>query len=165
MISVIVALKILFGSILYTQYIQLNAKEKLHKNMQMELFQKAVQIDLSCYDNPEYYNEFVWSISEATNRVDKTMEYLYKFCENISIILTTGTLFLLFNKVGLIFVISILRINLFTNIAISKLKYKMDVELKPKQRKRSYINRVFYLIDYAKEIRLNNITPKLKDGF
>lgn len=163
-ISVIVALKILCG-IFYTQYIQLNSKEKLHKNIQMELFQKAVQIDLSCYDNPEYYNEFVWSISEATNRVDKTIEYLYKFCENLGVILTTGTLFLLLNKVGLIFVIMSFVLIFLTNIEINKLGFKMDVELKPKQRKRSYINRVFYLTDYAKEIRLNNITPKLKMDF
>lgn len=163
-ISVIVALKILCG-IFYTQYIQLNSKEKLHKNIQMELFQKAVQIDLSCYDDPEYYNEFVWSISEATNRVDKTIEYLYKFCENLGVILTTGTLFLLLNKVGLIFVIMSFVLIFLTNIEINKLGFKMDVELKPKQRKRSYINRVFYLTDYAKEIRLNNITPKLKMDF
>lgn len=163
-ISVIVALKILSG-IFYTQYIELNSKEKLHKNIQMELFQKAVQIDLSCYDNPEYYNEFVWSISEATNRVDKTIEYLYKFCENMGVILTTGTLFLLLNKVGLIFVIMSFVLIFLTNIEINKLGFKMDVELKPKQRKRSYINRVFYLTDYAKEIRLNNITPKLKMDF
>lgn len=163
-ISVIVALKIFFG-IFYTQYIELNSKEKLHKNIQMELFQKAAQIDLSCYDNPEYYNEFVWSISEATNRVDKTIEYLYKFCESMGVILTTGTLFLLFNKVGLIFVIMSFVLILLTDIEINKLGFKMDVELKPKQRKRSYINRVFYLTDYAKEIRLNNITPKLKMDF
>ncbi|RII35485.1 ABC transporter ATP-binding protein [Clostridium chromiireducens] len=163
-ISVIVALKILFG-IFYTQYIELNSKEKLHKNIQMELFQKAAQIDLSCYDNPEYYNEFVWSISEATNRVDKTIEYLYKFCESMGVILTTGTLFLLFNKMGLIFVTMSFVLILLTDIEINKLGFKMDVELKPKQRKRSYINRVFYLTDYAKEIRLNNITPKLKMDF
>lgn len=163
-ISVIVALKI-FSGIFYTQYIELNSKEKLHKNIQMELFQKAVQIDLSCYDNPEYYNEFVWSISEATNRVDKTIEYLYKFCENMAVILTTGTLFLLLNKVGLIFVIMSFVLIFLTNIEINKLGFKMDVELKPKQRKRSYINRVFYLTDYAKEIRLNNITSKLKMDF
>lgn len=42
-ISVIVALKILCG-IFYTQYIQLNAKEKLHKNIQMELFQKLYKL-------------------------------------------------------------------------------------------------------------------------
>lgn len=163
-ISVIVALKI-FSGIFYTQYIELNSKEKLHKNIQMELFQKAVQIDLSCYDNPEYYNEFVWSISEATNRVDKTIGYLYKFCENMGVILTTGTLFLLLNKVGLIFVIMSFVLIFLTNIEINKLGFKMDVELKPKQRKRSYINRVFYLTDYAKEIRLNNITSKLKMDF
>lgn len=162
--SIIVAFKILFG-IIYTQDIQLKAKEKLHKNIQMELFKKAVKIDLSCYDDPEYYNEFVWSISEANNRVDQTITYLYQFSENAGTILTTGMLFILLNNVGLVFVIMSFILITITNIEINKLGFKMDVELKPKQRKRSYINRVFYLINYAKEIRLNNIAPKLEMDF
>jgi ATP-binding cassette subfamily B protein len=122
-------------------------------------------LDLSCYDNPEFYNEFVWSISEANNRVDDAVDSLCKFGGNMTTILATGTFFIVLDKIGLIFVLFTFVTTLILNIALSKLKYKLDVELKPIQRKRSYINRVFYFNNYAKEIRLNNISNKLKRDF
>jgi ATP-binding cassette subfamily B protein len=163
-ITAAIIIKIIFGAVL-NHYIKPIAKEKLHKNMQMELFQKASELDLSCYDNPEFYNEFVWSISEANNRVDEAIDNLCKLCGNISTILATGTLFIVLDKVGLIFVFFTFITTLILNMMLSKLKFKMDIELKPIQRKRNYINRVFYLNNYAKEIRLNNVTEKLKKDF
>lgn len=163
-ISSAIIFKLAFGAF-NGHYIVLKGKEKLHKNMQLELFQKAKDIDLSCYDNPEFYNEFVWSISEANNRVDEAIDSLARLCSGVSIIITTSTFFILLNKVGLIFVVITFVLTLVTNLKLSKLKYEMDVELKPLQRKRSYINRVFYLNNYAKEIRLNNITHKLHKDF
>jgi ATP-binding cassette subfamily B protein len=163
-ISIAIVFKIIFGAIL-NYSIKPKAKEKLHKNMQMELFQKAVDIDLSCYDNPEYYNEFVWSISEANTRVDEAVDYLCKISGSLTTILATGAFFISLDKIGLLFVLVTFVLTLVTNLALGKLRFKMDVELKAKQRKRNYINRVFYLNNYAKEIRLNTITDKLKKDF
>jgi ATP-binding cassette subfamily B protein len=163
-ITTAIIIKIIWGAVL-NHYVRPIAKEKLHKNMQMELFKKASELDLACYDNPEFYNEFVWSISEANNRVDEAVDSLCKFGNNIATILATGAFFIALDKVGLIFVFFTFVSTLMLNMALSKIKYKLDVELKPIQRKRSYINRVFYLNNYAKEIRLNNIGNKLKKDF
>lgn len=163
-ISVVVALKILMTTY-YNNYVQPKAKEKLHKYIRMDLFNKAVSLDLSCYDNPEYYNDFVWSISEATNRIDQTIEYLYQIVRCITVIFTTGALFVILNKAGLLFILFSVITSIFINLISNKLRYKMDAELIPKQRYRSYLNRVFYLADYAKEIRLNDIADKLKKNY
>jgi ATP-binding cassette subfamily B protein len=163
-ISSAIIFKIAFSAV-FTQYIRPKAKEKLHRNMQMELFEKAAEIDLSCYDDPEYYNEFVWSISEANNRVDEAIDHLCKLSGSIATIIATGTFFIVLDKLGLIFVLFTFISTLVINLALGKLKYKVDAELKPIQRKRSYINRVFYLNNYAKEIRLNNVANKLKKDF
>lgn len=163
-ITVMVALKLLLTDYYY-QYIQLKAKEKLHKRMNMELFDKAVNLDLACYDNPEYYNDFVWSISEAANRIDQTLGYLFQLVGCITVVFTTGALFIMLNKAGLIFILVSFVLTIIINISLNKLRYKMDAELIPKKRKRSYINRVFYLTDYAKEIRLSNVSKKLKKDF
>ena len=130
-----------------------------------DLFNKAVSLDLSCYDNPEHYNDFVWSISEAANRIDKTIEYLFQVVTCIATVFTVGTLFMILSKAGLIFIMFSVITTTAINLALNKLRFKMDTELIPKQRNRSYLNRVFYLADYAKEIRLNNIADKLKRSY
>ena len=35
------------------------------------MFEKASQIDLSCYDDPEYYNDFVLAVAEAEGSIDR----------------------------------------------------------------------------------------------
>lgn len=147
-ITAAILLKIIWAVIL-THSIAPKAKEKLHKNMQIELFEKAVSLDLACYDNPEYYNDFIWSISEANKRIDETIDNLGKLCSYIASIFATGIFFITMDKIGLIFVSASLVLTLILNSMIGKLKFTMDVELKPIQRKRSYINRVFYLNHYC----------------
>jgi ABC-type proline/glycine betaine transport system permease subunit len=46
-ITASIIVKILFGTFM-ENYITRKAREKLHKNMQMKLFEKAIEIDLAC---------------------------------------------------------------------------------------------------------------------
>lgn len=90
---------------LYYQSIQLKGREKLHKNLRMLLYEKARQLDLACYDEPDYYNEFVFSLNEAANRMDKTTDFAGQFCAAVTVLLTTGAFILVFDPVGLLFVL------------------------------------------------------------
>ncbi|MBR3862061.1 MAG: hypothetical protein IKM42_00200 [Clostridia bacterium] len=40
----------------------------LHEGIQNELYKKARELDQSCYDNPEFYNDFIWAIRESDAR-------------------------------------------------------------------------------------------------
>ena len=42
---------------------QYKYKPKLYKALKEQMYQKASEIDLSCYDNPSYYNDFVLGVS------------------------------------------------------------------------------------------------------
>lgn len=163
-VSIFIALTFIVGEI-YNQSIMPKGMEKLHKALRMELYEKAVKMDLACYDNPDYYNEFVFSLNEATNRMDKTMNFASEISIYTTVLLTTGTFFMLFNKLGLFFVLVSFFSSFIITLHLNKTKFKMDVELNSKTRKRAYIHRVFYLAEYAKEIRLNPIASKLKKDF
>lgn len=44
-------------------------KLTLHEGIQNELYKKARELDQSCYDDPEFYNDFIWAIRESDGRV------------------------------------------------------------------------------------------------
>lgn len=71
-ITFLVVLKIVLAGILEQRLVPFYT-EKLRKKLRMELYEKAADLDLERYDNPEYYNTFVWSIHEADGRMDKNM--------------------------------------------------------------------------------------------
>lgn len=141
------------------------AQEILHKKLRMQLYEKAVEIDLERYDNPEYYNEFVWSINEASKRMDLILKDFGSFLNQATRIVVNGIFFVALDAFGIIFILISLAVTLVMKSYSGRVQFARDAELKPIERKRSYFNRIFYLNDYAKEIRLNPVADQLKKEF
>jgi ATP-binding cassette subfamily B protein len=55
----------------YMKYKMPMIQKDLQYRLHTELFEKARSLDLSCYDDPEFYNDFIWSINESDTRVQK----------------------------------------------------------------------------------------------
>jgi ATP-binding cassette subfamily B protein len=141
------------------------AIEKINKAIRLRLYKKASEIDLECYDNPDFYNDLVWSMSEAADRVGKVLDSMSNFFGAVGAILITGVFIFVTDKVGLIFAVVAFILTFIVSIKANKKQFKFDCDMKPIQRKRDYINRVFYLNDYAKEIRLSNVKAKLYEDY
>lgn len=163
-ISMVIVIKLVWAAI-NSFKIEPNAKEKLHKEMRKELYNKAVELDLERYDNPECYNDFVWSINEADKRIDELIADVGKFFSFITRIIVNGTFIIALDKLGILIVLISLSITMYANSKKGKLEFEMENELKPLKRKRNYFSRVFYLNDYAKELRLTSIGTQLQEGF
>ena len=140
------------------------AQEILHKKLRMELYRKAVELDLERYDDPQFYNEFVWSINEAATRVDLILQDFGSFLNQAAGMLANGVFFVTLDLFGIVFIVLSLGVTLAANSYIGRLQFARDTELKPIERKRGYFNRIFYLNDYAKEIRLTPGIPGIPDG-
>lgn len=135
--------------------LSLRSKPKLYKALKEQMYEKAAQLDLSCYDNPKYYNEFVLAVAEAETSIDRFLQLLNSGVQSITIIVTTGVLFLTTDAAGILFVLASFILNIFLAKAVNKLNYNVRIKVNPLERKRNYVSRVFYLNDYAKELRLH----------
>ncbi len=138
-------------------------KPKLYKALKEPLYKKAAEIDLSCYDDPNYYNEFVLAVSEAETSIDRFITLLNTSIQGITVVLTTGVLYLLTDSVGVLFVFASFILNFFVAKVVNKLNYEVRLKVNPQERQRNYVSRVFYLNDYAKELRLHPKTGELLD--
>ena len=138
---------------------------KLNTAMQSELYNKAIEMDLACYDDPKYFDEYITATSNANSKV---FEIYYTATQLASSLFGITLLFssiLILDPMGLIFVAVSLIFRFYTNIKSNKLAFEQDMEGRPVSRKMGYINRIFYLADHAKELRLNNIKEKLYDDY
>ncbi|HKL79451.1 MAG TPA: ABC transporter ATP-binding protein, partial [Mobilitalea sp.] len=151
---------------IYQNIVSQKGLPKITKKLKDMMYEKARELDLECYDNPEYYNEFVLSLSEAEKSITRTHEIIQAICTGITILITSGIFFLTVDSPSVIFVfISFLLTFLFTQY-MNKINFKNRLEKNPPERKRSYVHRVFYLNEYAKEVRLNpEISDRLYEEF
>lgn len=147
-------------TVFVADYILEKERPKIREKIKLMLYEKAKDLDLECYDNPEYYNEMVLAISEVDKQVDRCVTFLQNSASGLTVFITTGLYFLWKDKFSVIFVVISFIMAFGFNQLFNKLSYKIRIERNPHERKREYIKRVFYLGDYAKEIRLN---PEVAD--
>lgn len=135
------------------------------KELNNKIFEKAVQLDVSCYENPEFYDKY----QRATLVLSSS--YYDLLCWDIAAIIggiialicviTTVTvinpLYLLFLlPVTLVFVVEIYK---------SKAVYKRDLEMTTNNRIKAYTQRTMFLKEYSKDMRTSNIFFVLIDRF
>lgn len=130
-------------------------RPKLYKALKEKMYEKAAELDLSCYDNPEYYNEFVLAVSESEASIDRFLTLLNSIMQSITIVVTTGVFFMMTDMMGILFVLISFVLNFILGKLLNKVNYKVRLRINPHMRKRSYVSRLFYLNDYAKELRLH----------
>ena len=136
-------------------YVQEKERPKIREKIKLQFYEKAKELDLERYDNPEFYNELVLVLSEVDKQIDRCVIFLQNTMSGIAVFITTGIYFFLKDKTSIPFAVVSFILAFFFNQLFNRLTYKIRIARNPHERKREYVKRVFYLGDYAKELRLN----------
>lgn len=136
-------------------------KEKAYRGLNKTLFEKAKSLDLSSYDDPHFYNGFILTIESSSDNIQNVLGLVRNYISELISLLTIGTILLTIDPVCLLIILVVIVI--FTPISkkIGTLQMKRRIDNNRLHRKADYFARVFYLQDYAKEIRMNGIKPLL----
>ncbi len=141
-------------------YIGEKEKPKIREKIKIMLYEKAKDLDLSCYDDPQFYNDQVMAISEVDKQIDRVIMFIQNTLSGITVFICVGIYFLMRDKISIIFVAVSFILSFIFNKLYNKMNFMVRLESIPATRKRDYVKRIYYLSDYAKEIRLN---PKVSD--
>ena len=151
---------------IYDNYVSQKGLLKIQKRLKETIYEKVKDLDLECYDNPEYYNNFVLAISESEQSINRAHRILESTAFGFTSLITRGIFVLSIDSVSFIFVIASFILTFFFTRYLNKINYNNRIEKNPFERKRAYIHRVFYLNEYAKELRLNpEILTRLDEEF
>lgn len=145
---------------LYEQRIKLKYLPVAQKSLKEMLYDKAGKVDLSCYDDVEYYDDFMLSVSEADRAIGRAEQLIRMFFGSATILICYGTFFVTQDISSVIFVILSFGLRTIFSNSLNKWNYKIRQKENPLERKREYIKRIFYLKQYAKELRLNKSASK-----
>ncbi len=145
----------------YWEYFWQIQRKKMEFRLHEELFVKTKAMDIACYDDPEFYNDFTWSMQGIGNDVADLMR---DFGMIINRIVSGTTLFTLLFSIdtGVAIVLLVTSVlSIVINQISNKLHFEQQKEIKPLDRVRDYLNRIFHLPEYAKEIRISRVEEVL----
>ena len=152
-------------SVWASAYIRQVSTKNVLKVLNNMVFEKAAQLDVGQYENPEFYDKY----QRATTVM--TSGYFDIVCWDIaaivggiiSLLLVIGTVISI-NPMYLLFLAPSL-IVFVIETAKSKAVYKRDVEMTTNNRTKAYVQRTVFLKDFSKDMRTSNIFSVMMKRF
>lgn len=138
------------------------SKETVYKELNLMLFDKASNVELTCFEDAEFYNRYTLATEQAAERLIQTVSNIWGVVFGV---IASGVAFWLMfdvDKISVLFIIFPIIGNFVFNRQLGKIDFERNKDMAPDNRKIAYVNRVMYLADYAKELRLTNAFALMK---
>ena len=140
-------------------------REKLDYGIQTMFYKKAAELDLQKYDDPTYYSDFILAIESSSDSLRYILGMVKGYVGEIISFVAIAGVVLTIDPICLLIVVLFVAIFIPMGRYTGNLQMKRREEVTEKHRKGDYFARVFYLPDYAGEIRTSGIFPLLRKRF
>lgn len=138
------------------------ADTRLYYGIYRRLYTKAKNVELRCYEDSDFYNRYTMAIDDAGAKVTVIIDSVWGIITGIFAVIMVFYSMFTIAPFSVLFIISPLVGNfLFGNIK-NKLEFRRYQESAPNDKAMNYVNRVMYLPDYAKGIRLSDVFNLLR---
>lgn len=140
-------------------------RERLYYGLNQKLYDKARSLDLESYDNPEFYNNFILTIESSSGNIQNLLGLVRMYIGHIISLVTVASVLFTIDPWCLAIILVVICVFLPISKKVGTLMMERRIENAKYHRRADYFQRVFYLQDYAKEVRMNNIAPLLIDRY
>ena len=140
-------------------------REKLYYGLNQKLYDKARSLDLESYDNPEFYNNFILTIESSSGNIQNLLGLVRMYVGHIISLVTVSSVLFTIDPICLVIILVVICVFLPISKKVGSLMMERRIDNAKYHRRSDYFQRVFYLQDYAKEVRMNNISPLLIDRY
>lgn len=140
-------------------------REKLDYGIQSMFYKKASTLDMRKYDDPAYYSDFILAIENSSDSMKYLVAMVKGYIGEIVSFITIAGVVLTIDPVALAIILFFIVVFIPLGKYTGNLQSKRREEVTEKHRKGDYFARVFYLPDYAGEIRTSGIFNLLRKRF
>lgn len=136
-----------------------------YKNLNKKIFEKAVNVDMECYENPEFFDKYKRATEVITEDHYNIFVYFYAtfFAGGLTGLFILGYVISIDPKILIILLFAL------PLVAIESLKGKIEVkkdkEMTLHKRSKAYVKRIIYLKEYAKDIRTSSVFGVLDERY
>lgn len=149
----------------FQEYIKPVSDVELYEGIHQLLYQKACQVDLSCFEDSEFYNRYMMATREAQTRIPKALHNIVTIAVGMCAAVAAFLLVFRIDRMAIIFIIFPILGNFLFNGILNSRIFQMDRESMVFRRIADYVNRTVHLADYAKEMRISNIFHLMKKQY
>ena len=138
---------------------------RLYGGIYKKLYAKAKNVELSCYEDPDFYNRYTMAIDGAEQKITAVIRGLIGAISGAAASISVFYMMYEIDHYAMLFIISPLIGNFVFGNLKNKYDYKRYKEQAPNEKVLNYVSRMMYLPDGAKEIRLSNVFSLMRKQY
>ena len=169
MIFIGICIAVFASKTLYTDYLNGTvfpiANAEVNKKLYQILFKKSRNVELECFENAEFYDKYTLAMKNADTRLVQTVEKIFGVIFGAIASVCAFIFMFQVDKLSVAFILLPIIGNFWFRRLNSHIDYKRQKDMAVHNRRIDYINRVMYLKEYAKELRLTKVFRLLRHQY
>lgn len=137
-------------------------RNHINKRIQEDIYSKSFDYSISDFDNKNFFDLYYFVLENSKDTIINMITQFSSFLTSLLSIGGVGSLVLRYDIFTIFIVIIGIIISTLLSLNIQKIQYKFKLDTIPSLRRIKYIDRIFYLVDYVKEIKTyknSNLIP------
>ncbi|MCR5802464.1 MAG: ABC transporter ATP-binding protein/permease [Lachnospiraceae bacterium] len=169
MVFIVIVTVVFGGMSLYNSILEGNVNPvcaaEINKGLYTKLFRKSRNVELECFENSEFYDKYTLAMEKADERMIATVETVFGVFFGAIASVCAFVFMYRVDKMSVLFIIFPVIGNFYFGRKNSHVDYQRNKDFAPHNRRIAYINRVLYMPEYAKEVRLTRVFSLLKKQY
>ena len=170
----IIKITVFFSSILcfipmyedvFNMYYKNKTTEKIELNIKCDIYSQALKTDYKYIDDPKYYDDYVWALNEYANQSSEAHNLILNFIATLVTVTTIIGIVITTSPWLVILIILNIGLRMLTYFQTDKILLAKDEKIIPFDRKLNYFHRIFYLNNYAADLKSTNLKSYILAGY
>lgn len=141
------------------------AQAVVNKGLYLRLFRKSRNVELECFEDSGFYDKYTLAMEKADERLIQTVEVVFGAVFGAIASVCAFVFMYQVDKLSVLFILFPIIGNFVFNRWNSRIDYLRNQDMAPHNRRIAYVNRVAYLPEYAKEMRLTDVFSLMKHQY
>lgn len=138
---------------------------RIYEKLHLKMFAKATDVELECFENPEFYNKYMKAANQIKSRAHTVIWTNALFVANMLAVIYMIIKTISIDAFAIVFAIVPVVSTSIIGKKINQLGYDLYQINLDEGRKQQYVKRTLYQKEFAKELRMSNGFTLLMDYF
>lgn len=146
-------------------YVEPVGGERVKLALKRQLYEKAESTDYECIDDPKFYDKYKWAMDNYADKAGEAITMLNELVRGIVAIAALASIIATVSPWVVLVVALYGVVRICFHLRYNKLDLERDEKTVKHNRRLDYIHRIFYMKDYASDIRSTHLSDKSRDYY
>lgn len=141
----------------YSNYIEPPIAYRINSYVDSVFIDKTKEFDYASFDDPEFFDKYTRALGQTDSITHTVFNSFFSLLSGVVSTILLATVILSMDGFVILFSVFAVLAKFIQSIISSKLNFETEQVLTPHHRKLSYIKRILYIHEYAKDIKLFDV--------